>query len=638
PEVPVAPGSTVTCTADTTDGDTDCDKQKIVQVTCPGLSPCQTFGGDAACQAASSTVCQAGTCNDATCDGASAAACCTYAAVPDSPAVDCSSEIPEPTGECQGGVCTPTSCLDDASCDNDGNDCTFAPPGTCDLGSNLCGPLANQPAGTPCAGNTGQCDAAGTCVDNCTGVDCSDGNQCTQDLCDPSGGVATCSNPNEVDGTSCDSGGGPGSGMCESGTCVGVALVRVETYNLALAGAFIPYEQERRQALPQAMAATQSDILCLQEVWNQTDKDAIAAAALQNFPYIISFLNDLDTPLDDPTDQNGQVPPAPTTVPCPDNVEAQPGVTIADQMNAAIDCVRDGQDLQGNFCSTIPGSDLGRTTSIQCAIEACLLDVGGLLFGTEQQQRCYACLATQLPTDTFGTIRARCPTVINQDLAFQGQNGVMILSRYPLSNAVNWVIPGTWNRRVILSARAELPNGSDLDVYCNHLTPIFEGAGAGFPYTGQYGDGLPDALGWEAEQFLQAEKLITHVQNVSGATPAVILGDLNAGRGYFDDPNNLIFPEGEPTLDLLEATFTPAYTPTYTPACTFCQENPVAGVERTGTVWIDHIQMYNLPASAVTDTVRTFDQNVLTVPDGAGGTMDIPLSDHYGMRSVIAVP
>jgi endonuclease/exonuclease/phosphatase family metal-dependent hydrolase len=637
PDVPVFPGATVTCTAVTTDGDVDCDKTKTVDVTCPGLTPCQTFGGDAACQAASASVCQAGTCNDTTCDGASAAACCTYAAVPDSPAVDCSSEIPEPTGECQAGVCVPTSCLDDASCDTDGNDCTWAPPGTCDLGTNLCAPLANRPSGFSCNGDTGTCDGGGTCIDNCTGVDCSDGNDCTQDLCDPSGGVATCSNPNEIDGTLCDSGVGPGSGVCQGGICIGPAAVRIETYNLALAGAFIPYEQERRQVLPQAVAAAESDILCLQEVWDETDKDAIRAAAMANFPYIIWFLDDLDTPLDDATDQNGQVPPAPTTVPCPDDVEFEPGISIADQMNTAIDCVRDGSDLQGNPCSTIPGSDEGRTTSTECAAEACLFEVAGLIAGTEQEQRCYACLATQLPTDTFGTIRGRCPTVINQELAFQGQNGVMILSRYPLSNAVNWVIPGTWNRRVILSATAELPNGTDLDVFCNHLTPIF--SGITFPYTGQYGDGnLVAADAWEAEQFLQAEKLIAHVQNVSGSRPAVILGDLNAGRGYFDDPNNFIFPEGEPTLNLLEATFTPAYATDYVPACTFCQENPVAGVEREETVWIDHIHMYNVPATAVTATERTFDQNVLTVPDGAGGTMDIPLSDHYGMRSVIVVP
>jgi endonuclease/exonuclease/phosphatase family metal-dependent hydrolase len=616
----------------TTDGDTDCDKTKEVPLTIEGLTACQTFGGDAACQAAAGTVCQVGTCNPGTCDGSTAAACCDYASVPDGPVTDCSAELP-PLASCLGGVCTSDACTDDASCVPTGNDCQFATPGTCDLVTGLCGPLSNEPAGFSCNGGTGTCDGGGTCIDNCTGVDCSDGNQCTQDLCDPTGGVATCSNPNEINGTSCDAGGGPASGTCQSGSCVGL---RVETYNLALAGAFIPYEQERRQELPQAIAATESDILCLQEVWTQADKDAIRLAALANFPYIISFEDDLDTPLDDATDQNGVVPPPPTTVPCPDDVEAQPGVTIADQMNSAIDCVRDGQDLQGNYCSTIPGSDQGRTTSTDCAAEACLLEVADLVFGNEQQQRCYACLATQLPTDTFGTIRQRCPTVVNQELAFQGQSGVMILSRYPLSNATNWVIPGTWNRRVVLSATAELPNGTDLDVYCNHLTPIF--SGITFPYTGQYGDGMSGSDGWEAEQFLQAGKLIAHVENVSGNQPAVILGDLNAGRGYFSDPNNFIFPEGEATLDLLEGTFTPAYAASYTPACTFCQSNPVAGVEREETVWIDHIHMYNLPASAVTATERTFDQNVLTVPDGSGGTMDIPLSDHYGMRSVIDVP
>ena len=50
----------------------------------------------------------------------------------------------------------------------------------------------------------------------------------------------------------------------------------------------------------------------------------------------------------------------------------------------------------------------------------------------------------------------------------------MILSRHPLKNVVNWVIPGTWNRRTILSATVERPNGEALDTYCNHLTPIFD--------------------------------------------------------------------------------------------------------------------------------------------------------------------
>ena len=51
--------------------------------------------------------------------------------------------------------------------------------------------------------------------------------------------------------------------------------VTLDTFNTALAGAFIPYEAERRQPIAEAMAATDADIICLQEVWNQADKEMI---------------------------------------------------------------------------------------------------------------------------------------------------------------------------------------------------------------------------------------------------------------------------------------------------------------------------------------------------------------------------
>ena len=150
------------------------------------------------------------------------------------------------------------------------------------------------------------------------------------------------------------------------------------------------------------------------------------------------------------------------------------------------------------------------------------------------------------------------------------------------------------------------------------------------------------AAGWEAEQRLQAQKLIDHMEATSGDTPAVILGDMNTGRAFPPD----IVAEGAPSLDLLETVFTPAYTADYVPECTFCSEaiNPINGPECpagvspppsgcTATVWIDHILLYNLSADSVTATARTFDENVVPVD----GTM-IPLSDHYGLQSVISVP
>jgi endonuclease/exonuclease/phosphatase family metal-dependent hydrolase len=205
----------------------------------------------------------------------------------------------------------------------------------------------------------------------------------------------------------------------------------------------------------------------------------------------------------------------------------------------------------------------------------------------------------------------------------------MILSRHPLKNAENWVIPGTWNRRTILSATVELPNGAELDTYCNHLTPIFDVQPINtFPYTGQYGDGMTGAAGWQAEQELQAEKLVDYVAETSGDRPAVIMGDLNAGDAY---PEEEIIAEGKATLDLLELAFTPAYSTDYAPLCTFCSTNPVA--ESESSVWIDHILLYNIGAESVASTARIYDEDVVPV-DG----MTVPLSDHFGMRSVLVVP
>ena len=111
-----------------------------------------------------------------------------------------------------------------------------------------------------------------------------------------------------------------------------------------------------------------------------------------NFPNVFIVEDDLLTPLDDPEDQNGDVPPPPTTVPCPEG-------DAKDAMDAAIDCVA----LKCNTLS--PGDENGQTTSIDCAIDECLRRSPRSL----PVPRCYACLATQLPTSTFAQIRIELP-------------------------------------------------------------------------------------------------------------------------------------------------------------------------------------------------------------------------------------
>jgi hypothetical protein len=159
--------------------------------------------------------------------------------------VDCSDG-----NDCTGDVCAPA----DGSCSNpnetDGTACDFSgAPGVCMSGTceddtvdlcmgvdcsdgnecteDVCAPAdgscsnPNETDGTACdfSGADGVC-MSGTCEDAmlCNGVDCSDGNDCTEDLCDPADG--SCSNPNETDGTVCDASGSPGT--CQTGVCVGL--------------------------------------------------------------------------------------------------------------------------------------------------------------------------------------------------------------------------------------------------------------------------------------------------------------------------------------------------------------------------------------------------------------------------------
>jgi hypothetical protein len=101
----------------------------------------------------------------------------------------------------------------DVDC-SDGNECVQ--DGTCDPADGQCIPGANEMDGTVCdaSGNPGTCQT-GVCVGLCDGVDCSDGNDCTEDVCAPADG--SCSNPNETDGIACDLSGE--AGICMSGMC-----------------------------------------------------------------------------------------------------------------------------------------------------------------------------------------------------------------------------------------------------------------------------------------------------------------------------------------------------------------------------------------------------------------------------------
>jgi endonuclease/exonuclease/phosphatase family metal-dependent hydrolase len=392
----------------------------------------------------------------------------------------------------------------------------------------------------------------------------------------------------------------------------------VETFNVGLAGAFVPNEAERTRAVPTAVAGMSADIVCLQEAWRQEDKDAITAAARARFPHAYSARHDLSTAVTQEIDPmcggSMTVPAEPTTPPCADP-------SVMGTFASGITCLI-------NNCSTMPGSDQGRTTSTACATARCIGDVASLLTAGSAGLRCYGCLAPQLTTETFAGIRTSCTTNPRAGLAFNGQSGTMILSRYPLSETETVVIPGTWNRRVITRATATLPDGSKVGVYCNHLSPVFEGVA--FPYTGRYGCGDSGRDGWSREQTAQARELIAYVRRRDSAGRAVILGDFNTSAA--SAPGQPTITEEAPeTYTLLRAAFREAIPAGFVPQCTYCPDNALTG--NAAPTWLDHVFLQGFTEASVRAAERTFTNPTVAVSGGA----PVPLSDHYGMRATLSL-
>jgi hypothetical protein len=206
------PGATIVCTAETTDGDLDCNKIKIVNVNCPGLPPCDPSLID----------CDDGNdCTEDSCDPSSGVGVCINNPSPAGTAcivdpVICATPFPS---SCDGaGTCSTTSCISDAACD-DGNACTVD---LCEPICGLCELPSPEPDGTSCdaglGSGSGEC-VAGACAGICGVTTCPDnGIPCVTDVCDPVDG--SCVPVVDADGSPCDPPGGtPGTGFCDDAVC-----------------------------------------------------------------------------------------------------------------------------------------------------------------------------------------------------------------------------------------------------------------------------------------------------------------------------------------------------------------------------------------------------------------------------------
>ncbi len=423
--------------------------------------------------------------------------------------------------------------------------------------------------------------------------------------------------------------------------------VIVDVYNAQLQGRFTPTEADRRTAVASAVAGLDSDFACIAEVWDPNDQQAIITAAKSHFPFAATFTTDFTTVANDPRDQQGNTPAPYTNPPCDS--------TSGPWAQAFLDC------LAANCTTGTPNDPNGQLAenSTQCVVDNCIGQGAQLI----ADPGCYSCAITQIESGvTFGDTQTSCTTNPLARYAFNGGIGIILLSTHPFLSGDSgdavvddaglpvddgpglYVLPSTEYRGAVIRAPVDLSAGSGvstkLDVYCALLTT--PATSTERPYTGNYGGGGTTLTQeWLNENTLQAQRITEYVNATSGARKrrAVIAGEFYTGPsiGGLDAFNVQTFNVISPILPL-------AMAPSYTPECTFCGTNPLvaAAGDTTSKNWSSYSLLSNLAVPEVqSNTVILKELTATADPSEFGiadaGTLAIPASFYYGMRTVIRV-
>ncbi|MBW2262138.1 MAG: hypothetical protein JRG91_09215 [Deltaproteobacteria bacterium] len=342
------------------------------------------------------------------------------------------------------------------------------------------------------------------------------------------------------------------------------------TFNAGLAIGYVEYVDERQPLVGPGVAGLESDVVCMQEVWMPEHVDDVLSATAAAFPH--SFAVDTY----DPVANTG--PPV-----CTEDITAD-----------MLACVNTN-------CDSVPTDGLS-----DCVLTYC----GGPLtdLGTESPE-CLECLVANLG-HTIEEIFTTCHAE-SKEYLYEAANGLILLSKWELRDTEHLLLDSTFNKRLALFARVTNDAGKDVVLVCTHLTPEFDGV----PYTGTLGS-------WAEEQAYQIGQITTYIEDrTSEGEMIVLMGDTNNGP---DVPPGITANLPDNYQLIIDAGYSDPFAEGSDAACTFCSENPILADDRSD-VLIDHVFFMNFPSAAKFDGMRILDQ-ILTV-----GTVDTPLSDHFGI-------
>lgn len=345
----------------------------------------------------------------------------------------------------------------------------------------------------------------------------------------------------------------------------------VVSFNAGLAAGYVDHASERQPLIGPALAALEADVICLQEVWTDDDNQALIDAAKAVFPHHYREVTE---------DESG-------------GGEAACTSEEMDPLAACAMAACDGVDAEN--------------------LATCVLGNCGDEFGAISEA-CQTCLVSQIGQPLEEMVTA-CTTGSGGQYAYEGRNGVLLLSKHPFAKTEKTQFTSYLNVRVALHAQVQDPQMGIVDVFCTHLTADL----GDVAYGGTYDS-------WGDEMGAQVTELIQWVEQKRSAVLVVVAGDMNCG------------PEGPGGITaeypLNYAKFTTAgYGDPFAEAddatCTWCGDNPLVGGGESHI--IDHVLVRG-------SGFQTEAERVLDAPVTLSGDVLSRLSDHYGVSVTVTVP
>lgn len=348
--------------------------------------------------------------------------------------------------------------------------------------------------------------------------------------------------------------------------------LKLTTYNVGLAHTFVHHAKERRTPITESLSKLDSDVICIQEAWTKKDRKKIKKALKAAYPY--SYMTKIKQ----------------------HRAKKAPVCRVKELFGEGkfVSCMQ-------KQCGGLEGDEF-----TDCIINTCGKQLREL---KSSNRECATSLMAQVGRSTLaGMITILSPFRRAGLFAYKGSNGLMLLSKRPMSNegVIDFTDISTLNRRQALTADIE-----GKTIVCTHLTADLEKT---VPYTGTF-------KSWGEENKAQVEKLLKSIENKKNTT--LLLGDFNCSPEVSAYGIEAELPESCKLIT--DAGFKDPVTEDQNAECTSCSDNLLNDEDSNSTA-IDHVYV---KGAKVLDS-KVVLKEVVKIKKKRNNYVETNLSDHYG--------